>query len=124
MCTNLRTLHQVGISLFHEQEDGSFIGFPFNFFVFPAATSQKLIQVIEFFLTCFVFLFFLTNSSKDSCNYRSFPSGALLEFQRLVNSAIMFILFFGRSFLSELFRNYVPNFVGFQDIFRFTISQQ
>ena len=34
---------QVGICLFHEQEDGSLLSRPFNFYVFPGAASRRRI---------------------------------------------------------------------------------
>lgn len=37
------TLMQVGICLFHEQPDGSFLSRPFNFYVFPGASSRRRI---------------------------------------------------------------------------------
>ena len=35
------TLMQVGICLFHQQPDGSFVSRPFNFYVFPGAKSRR-----------------------------------------------------------------------------------
>ena len=37
------SLMQVGICLFHEQPDGSLLSRPFNFYVFPGASSRRRI---------------------------------------------------------------------------------